>query len=85
MDQFASNNFLHLRVLEIFFHELLCQHMANFFNISPIASHLHPLNFEDYDFDSRLVVNDDLNGKFRFKMAAPLNLVFLSSSFSPEN
>ena len=39
--------------------------MAVFFNFSPTSNHLHPLQVENYDSNSRLVVDDDDNGKFR--------------------
>ena len=39
--------------------------MAVFFNFSPTSNHLHPLQVENCDRNSRLVVNEDDNGKFR--------------------
>ena len=45
--------------------KLVYQHMAIFFNFSPTSNHLHPLQVEKCDSNSRLVVDEDDNGKFR--------------------
>ena len=45
--------------------KLFCQFMAIFVNFSPTASHLHPLQVENCDSNSRLVVDEDDNGKVR--------------------
>ena len=39
--------------------------MAIFFNFSPTSNHLHPLQVGNCDSYSRLVVDEDDNGKFR--------------------
>ena len=39
--------------------------MAIFFNFSPTLSHLHPLQVENCESNSRLVVDENDNGKFR--------------------
>ena len=39
--------------------------MTIFFNFSPTSNHLHPPQVENCDSNSRLVVDDDENGKFR--------------------
>ena len=39
--------------------------MAIFNNFSPTSSHLDPLQVENCDSNSRLVVDEDDNGKFR--------------------
>ena len=39
--------------------------MANFVNLSPTSSHLHLLQVENCDSNSRLVVDEDDNGKLR--------------------
>ena len=39
--------------------------MAIFFNFQTTSSHLHPLQVENCDSNSRLVVDGDDNGKFR--------------------
>ena len=44
---------------------LVYQYMAIFFNFSPTSNHLQPLQVENCDSNSRLVVDEDDNGKFR--------------------
>ena len=41
--------------------------MDIFFNFSTTSNHLHPLQVENCDSNSRLVVNEDDNGKFRLE------------------
>ena len=41
--------------------------MAIFFNFSPTSNHLHPLQVKNCDSNSRLVVDEDDNGKFRLE------------------
>ena len=41
--------------------------MAIFFNCSPTSNHLHPLQAEHCDSNSRLVVDEDDNGKHRLE------------------
>ena len=41
--------------------------MVIFFNFSPTSSHLHPLQVENCDSNSRLVVDEDDNGKLRLE------------------
>ena len=43
--------------------------MAIFFNFPPTSSHLHPLQVENCDSNSRLVVDEDDKGKFRLERA----------------
>ena len=45
--------------------KLVYKYMAFFYNFSPTSSHLHPPQVENRDSDSRLVVDEDDNGKFR--------------------
>ena len=45
------------------------QYMVVFFNFSPTSNHLHPLQVENCDSNSRLVVDDDDNGKCRYENA----------------
>ena len=47
--------------------KLICQYMAIFFNFSLNSSHIHPLQVENCDSNSRLVVDEDDNGKFRLE------------------
>ena len=44
--------------------KMLYQFMAIFVNLSTTSSHLHPLQVENCDSNSRLVVDKDDNGKF---------------------
>ena len=44
--------------------KLAYQYIAIFFTFSPTSSHLHPLQVENCDSNSRLVVDEDDNGKF---------------------
>ena len=41
--------------------------MAIFFTFSPTSNHLHPLQVENCDSNSLLVVEEDDNGKFRLE------------------
>ena len=47
--------------------------MAIFFNFSLTQNHLHPLQVENCDSNSRLVVDEDDNGKFRPERVKQLN------------
>ena len=46
--------------------ELVYQYIA-FFTFSLTSNHLHPLQVENYDSNSRLVVGEDDTGKFRLE------------------
>ena len=45
--------------------KLVYQYMAIFFNFQATSNHLHPLQVENCDINSRLVVDEDDIGKFR--------------------
>ena len=45
--------------------KLVYQYMAIFFNFSPTSTHLHLLQVENCDSNSRLVVDEDDNDKLR--------------------
>ena len=47
--------------------KLFYEYIVVFFNFSPTSNHLHLLQVENCDSDSRLVVDEDDNGKFRLK------------------
>ena len=47
--------------------ELVYQYMAIFFNLQTTSNHLHPLQVENCDSNSRLVVDEDDYGKFRLE------------------
>ena len=44
--------------------KLVYQYMAISFNFSPTSNHLHPLSVKNCESNSRLVVDEDDNGKF---------------------
>ena len=52
--------------------ELFYQYMAILFKFSPTSNHLHPLEVDNCDSNSRLVVDEDDNGKFRPERVNPL-------------
>ena len=54
--------------------KLFYQYMTIFFNFSPISNHLHPLQVENCDSNSRLVVDEDDNGKFRLERVKHVKL-----------
>ena len=41
--------------------------MVTFFNFSPTSNHIHPLQVDNCGSNSRLVVDEDDNGKFRLE------------------
>ena len=47
--------------------KLVYQYMAIFLNFSTTPNQLHPLQVENCDSNSRLVVDEDDNGKFRLE------------------
>ena len=51
--------------------KLVYQYMAIFFYFSPTSNHLHPLQVENCDSNSRLVVDEDDNGKLRLERVKP--------------
>ena len=46
---------------------LIYQNISFFFIFLPTSNHLHPLQVENCDSNSRLVVDEDDNGKFRLE------------------
>ena len=54
--------------------KLVYQYMVIFFNVSPPSNHLHPLQVENCDSNSRLVVDEDDNDKFRLERVKQHNL-----------
>ena len=53
--------------------KLVYQYMAIFFNFSPTSNHLHPRQVENCDSNSRLVVDEEDNGKFRLVKNSNIN------------
>ena len=47
--------------------KLFYQYIALFYNFQLTSSHLYPLQVENCDSNSRLVVDEDDNGKFRLQ------------------
>ena len=47
--------------------KVVVQFVAIFFAFSPTSNHLHPLQVENCDSNSRLVVDEDDNGEFRLE------------------
>ena len=66
---------LQLRVLEWKFPWNL---LIDTLQFSTTSNHLHPLRVENYDSNSRLVVDKDGNGKFRFE-----RVNFFNNRFNP--
>ena len=58
--------------------KLFHQFMAIFFNLPPTSSHLNPLQVENCDNNSRLVVDQDDNEKFRLERVKRCTLYFIS-------
>ena len=54
--------------------KLIDQYMAIFFNFSLTSNHLHPLQVENCDSNSRLVVDEYDNGKFRLERVNNLSI-----------
>ena len=50
------------------------QYMAIIFNFPPTSSHLFPLQVENCDSNSRLVVDEDDNGKLRLERANKIGI-----------
>ena len=48
--------------------KLVYQFMGIFFFFQTTSNHLHPLQVENCDSNSRLVVDEDDDGKFRLEM-----------------
>ena len=55
----------------IFSMELVYQYIAIFINFSLTSNHLHPLQVENCDSNSRLVVDEGDIGKFRPERVHP--------------
>ena len=56
--------------------KLVYQHMVIFFNVSRTSRHLHPLQVENCAGNSRLVLDEDDNGKFRLERVKALKYLF---------
>ena len=63
----VSPNVLQLVVLERKFSWNCFNNIDIFFHLSTTSGHLHPLQVKNCDSNSRLVVDEDDNGKFRLQ------------------
>ena len=61
--------------------KLFYQYMAILINFSPTSSHLHPLQVEYCDSNSRLVVDEDDNGQVRLERVKALKYVSITKGF----
>ena len=61
--------------------KLVYQYMTIFFNFPPTSSHLHPLQVGNCDSHSRLVVDEDDNGKFKPERVNPVSAEHDYNSF----
>ena len=57
--------------------------MAISINFFPILNHLHPIQDENCDGNSRLEVDEDDNGKFRLERVTPLTAKLFNLNFHP--
>ena len=64
---YIPENRLNFPTTKGFRKKLAYQYIAIFFNFLATSSHLHPLQVENCDSNSRLVVDEDDNGKFRLE------------------
>ena len=62
--------------------KLFYRYMAIFLNFSPTLTHLHSLQVENCDSNSRLVANEDGNGKFRAQGVEAIDHFRYVSGFS---
>ena len=60
--------------------KLVCQFMAIFFIFLPTSNHFHSLQVENCDSNSRLVVDEDDNGKVRVERVKHQDLQCLVSN-----
>ena len=57
--------------------KLFDQYITIFFSLPPTSSHLNPLQVENCDSNSRLVVDEGDNGKFRPERVKALKYIYL--------
>ena len=61
--------------------KLVYQYMAIFSNFSPTSNHLHPLQVENCDSNSRLVVDEDDMEKSGLKRFKPVKIYYYSRKY----
>ena len=66
------------------FHQTALRIHDNFLDFSPTSSHLHPLQVENCNSNSRLVVDKDDNGKFRLERALRAKLPLTTKTITPD-
>ena len=71
--KFRARKVTIMRRLCTHFLTVLLRSVSSFY-FSPTSSHRHPLQVENCDSNSRLVVDENGNGKFRPKVKVTLNL-----------
>ena len=57
--------------------KLFYEYMVIFYNLSSTSSHLHPLQVENCDSNSRLVVDEDDSGKLRLERVKGAHQILL--------
>ena len=62
LDFFTAKGFRRRISIKLFY-----EYIVIFFNLSPTSNNLHPLQVENCDSNSRLVVGEDDNGKLRLE------------------
>ena len=62
--------------------KLVCQYIVIFLNFSLTANHLHPLQVENCDSNSRLLVDEDDHGKFNLERVK--SWIRPATMFSPD-
>ena len=62
---------------------LVYQYMAIFINFSLTSNHFHPLQVENCGSNSRLVVDENDNGKLRLERVKQLRTTLMSDSMLP--
>ena len=55
--------------------KLVYQYMVIFFNFSLTSNHFHSLQVENCDINSRLVVDEDDNGKLRLERVNMIDII----------
>ena len=58
--------------------KLVYRYMTILFNFLPTSNHLHPLQVENCDKNSRLVVDEDDNGKLRLETLKALTYYYIN-------
>ena len=65
--------------------KLVYQYMVIFLNFQTTSNHLHPLQGENCDSNSRLVVGEDDNGKFRLERVYASHLIYTITRTGPRS